>query len=162
MTIVLCIEEIEGDYEERKSSNIDNTMFFLYDSNKSMFDIYVKRGNNNIIREPYYKAYSLSLKPKDIRNFIEAITDNSESNSIFRKNLTKKPNTLSFILFNCDIKEEVEDIDFNDSEYIFELLNDGYSENIKYNMVAYDNMRLTSEQDVNKLYSLLEVLKRQY
>jgi len=146
MTIVLCIEEREGDYHPNDRSNIDNIMYFLYDQNKKMFDIYVKRGD---LDEKYinYKPYSLSLNIKDIQNFIEVLTND---------------NSLSFMLFECNLDDDYDYIDYNDSEHFFYLLHTTFRYNQKYNIVAYDNEKLEKDISIKRLYSMLDILKRQY
>jgi len=151
MTIVLCIEEREGDYHPNDRSNIDNIMYFLYDQNKKMFDIYVKRGDLdekyiNYIKYTNYKPYSLSLNIKDTQNFIEVLTNN---------------NSLSLVLFECNL-DDYDYIDYNDSENFFYLLHTNFRYNQKYNIVAYDNEKLEKDISIKRLYSMLDILKRQY
>jgi hypothetical protein len=145
MTIVLCIEERDGEYKKNDRTNIDNIMYFLYDQNKKMFDIYVKRGDlvGSILTK--YKPYSLSLNIKDVQNFIDILTDN---------------NSLSFILFDCNITE-TDFVDYDNSEQMFNML-DGFEYEKKYNTVAYDGERLNNDRSVKRLYSMLELVKRQY
>ena len=144
MTIVLCIEERDGEYKKNDRSNVDNIMYFLYDKSKKMFDIYVKRGDliGSLITK--YRPYSLSLDIRDVQNFVDILTNN---------------NNLSFILFNCNLIE-TDFVDYNDSDEMFNML-DGFEYERKYNIVAYDGERLDKETSVNRLYSMLEVVKRQ-
>jgi len=145
MPIVLCVEERDGEYKKNDRSNIDNVMYFLYDETKKMFDVYVKRGDLAHSQLSKYRPYSLSLNIRDVQNFIDILTNK---------------NNLSFILFNCNITE-TDFVDYNDSEQMFYML-DGFGYEKKYNIVAYDNETLNDESSVNRLYSMLEVVKRQY